>query len=316
MPHKHKRKRDEDLSTYDLPPISRAKPIPVHKKQDSIFTSDIERKRKLEARKQKKNQTSRNEYKDDTPKAFQRLMAFQQGGKRRSGLDDGTASSKKKATRQGKGKVREGSVSAPGIATHQSTSPPPASPSSAPKIKPGESLSLFSQRVDQSLPLTSIPKHNTRPSTTTTTTTTTTPGLEKLNPPLTKHNKKLARMQKDWREQDRRAREKKDEEDEARAEKREEEELAWLSAGLDPKNPLSLSRGKRRRKGAGVRAGKEDMDDADPWKVLEKKRREEGEVRQRNLQDVVQGPPVLKSLKNMFRVKNDRQVGVSRALMT
>ena len=298
MPHKHKRKRDDDKSNYDLPPTSRAKTLSVHRKSESIFTSDAEKKRKLEAKKQRKDQ-KKQEYNDDTPKAFQRLMAFQQEGKRiRSGLDDGTKPSKKKS--KPTTKIPENKT----VPSEDTLLPPtnPAPTVEIPKIKPGESLSTFSQRVDQSLPLASIPKHSTRLSTAS--------GLEKLKTPLTKHNKKLARMQKDWREQDRRYKERKEEEDEEMAEKREEDELVWLSAGLDPNKPLSSARGKKRKKGGA--AGR-DIDDVDPWKVLEKKRREEGELKQRNLQDVVQAPPVLKPLKNIFK---ERDGAVPRTILT
>src|ERR1700712_539343 len=105
MPHKHKRKHGEDdPSTYDLPPSSRAKTLPVHKKADSIFTSDIEKKRKYEARRQKKEQridqqkqSESGGYRDDdTPKAFKRMMMFQEGKRVRSGLDDGASTKKKR----------------------------------------------------------------------------------------------------------------------------------------------------------------------------------------------------------------------------
>src|ERR1700712_5531402 len=116
MPHKHKRKADSNETTsYDLPPTSRARPLSIHKKADSVFTSDIERKRKHEARKQKKEQ-KRDQYKeDDTPKAFRRLMAFQEGKRVRNGLDDGSAPSRKKRKVEGSAKTEVNATSnAPG----------------------------------------------------------------------------------------------------------------------------------------------------------------------------------------------------------
>ncbi|KAJ9604355.1 hypothetical protein H2200_011189 [Cladophialophora chaetospira] len=296
MPHKHKRKpASTDTASYDLPPTSRARPLSIHKKADSIFTSDIERKRKYEARKQKKDQ-KRDQYKeDDTPKAFRRLMAFQEGKRVRNGLDDGSAPARKKRKVNGRSTTEAlaTSTSMPSdtnTTTAATTSEP--LPSTTLKISPHESLSTFSQRVDQSLPLTSIPKHKSTKLNTIT-------GLEKIKTPLTKHNKRLARMQKEWRATEQKLKDKNEELDDELAEKREESEMIWLGAGVDPSNPLASR--KRKRKGGGV-AGK-DVDDADPWKVLEKKRREEGELRQKSLQDVVTAPPVLKPLKNIFREK-------------
>jgi Skp family chaperone for outer membrane proteins len=311
MPHKHKRKRDDDPSNYDLPLTHRAKTLAVHKKVDPIFTSEIEKKRKREARKQKKEQQHQSkQYRDDdTPKAFKRLLAFQDGKRIRSGLDDG-------AKAAGASKKKRRKVDSSSTSTSTSTSKPNDEPnlstaaattatatataSDAPstaslKIKPNESLSSFSARVDQSLPLSSVPKHKTKQ--------TQIAGLEKVKTPLSKHNKRLARMQKEWRNTEQKLKAKEEEIADELAEKREEDQLVWLGAGVDPSNPSSGS--KKRRK----RGGKHVHDDADPWKILERKRREEGELRQRSLQDVVTAPPVLKPLKNIFKDKSLR-VGI------
>jgi hypothetical protein len=79
---------------------------------------------------------------------------------------------------------------------------------------------------------------------------------------------------------------KEEEEDDELADKREEDALLWLSGGFD-----------------GPGRKKRDKDDADPWKQLERKRREEGETKPRSLQDVVLAPPVLKPLKAIFKEK-------------
>ncbi|EXJ63470.1 uncharacterized protein A1O5_11519 [Cladophialophora psammophila CBS 110553] len=321
MPHKHKRKRDEDDSNFDLPPTARARTLAVHQKQESIFTSDAEKKRKREAKKQqqreKKKKDSGGDFEDDTPKAFRRLMSFQAGGKRiPSGLDDGNASKRKKKEERGlKSTSKSSSTSKPDASVNNATtaaastepSDPPAATTAhtMPKILPGESLASFSQRVNQSLPLTSLPKHRTRLSAI--------PGLEKIGTPLTKHNKRLARMQKEWRATDQRLREKREEEDEELAERREEDEILWLGAGIDPKQPSSSTlkkstTKKKKRKGGAAR----DVDDAaDPWKILEKKRRDQGQLaRQANLQDVVAAPPTLKPVKNIFKDKTERKNGM------
>jgi hypothetical protein len=313
MPHKHKRKRDDDPSNYDLPPTHRAKTLAVHKKVDPIFTSEIEKKRKREARKQKKQQQQQQQQSkqyrdDDTPKAFKRLLAFQDGKRIRSGLDDGAKAAALSKKKRRKVDSNPGSTSTstskpndePTLST-ATTATATATASDAPsttslKIKPNESLSSFSARVDQSLPLSSVPKHKTKP--------TPIAGLEKVKTPLSKHNKRLARMQKEWRNTEQKLKAKEEEIADELAEKREEDQLVWLGAGVDPSNPSSGSKKRRKRGG-----GKHVPDDADPWKVLERKRREEGELRQRSLQDVVTAPPVLKPLKNIFKDKSLR-VGI------
>lgn len=142
-----------------------------------------------------------------------------------------------------------------------------------PKIKPGERLSDFSLRVDQSLPL-NFPKH--RP------VTKSTSGRDPLGMrgQTTKHNRKLQRMQQEWREEERRRRLKREEEGESEEEELEDEELLWDSV----RAARSERKGRRRKeKSTTARVGMED-----PWAILEERGKE---TRQKNLQDVVQGPP-------------------------
>jgi hypothetical protein len=304
MPHKHKRPRSLSPSTRDLPPTTLAKPLPAHTKSTSIFTTTLDKKRKFEERKERKTKKRRKvgisgegnlgEYKeDDMPRAFRRLMAFQRGEKMRSGLDDGERRSKKQ-------KTTASNTADDAQTDHKPAAAPPESVptrTSTPTILPGESLSTFSSRVDQSLPLSNVPTHKSR--------LTQIKGLEKIKQPLTKHNKRLARMQKDWREQDRRARERRLDKEDDEMERREEDEVLWLGAGVDPNTT-----GRGRKKGKGGKKG-DGVDDADPWKVLEKKRRMEG-VERKGLGDVVQAPPVLKPVKNIFKDRGiDRSFGIT-----
>lgn len=224
-------------------------------------------------------------------------MAFQQGKRPKNfGLDDGTSTKKKKSKTK---------TSQTGTSDNDTTNTNPSNAAVAPehttstpfnnlKILPGERLSEFAVRVNQSLPLSSIPKQTTR--------ITKIPGLENLKTPLTKHNKRLARLQSEWRATEERLRAKREEEIEELADQREEEEIVWLGAGID-----ASSNGKKKKKKKGRKGGDDDDDDLDPWKQLERKRLEEGELgRPRNLQDVVQAPPVLKSVKNIFKEKSER----------
>lgn len=235
-------------------------------------------------------------------------MAFQTTGKRApSGLDNGDRPAKKK----NKKNLSTASTSTT-TTTTTSTTTKPSVAAAAPaqkfqptlQILPGERLSEFAARVDQSLPLTSIPKHRTR--------STQIAGLEKIKTPLTKHNKRLARLQSEWRATEAKIRARREEQEDELADEKEEDDLLWLGAGID--RTAAAVGGKKKKKKAS------SDDDVDPWKQLEKKRREEGELgRQKNLQDVVTAPPVLKSVKNIFKDKSDRNVGgmgVSRAIMT
>lgn len=282
----------------------------MYQKNESIFTSDKEKKEKRELKRSNKRRKRVED--DDTPKAFARLMVFQQTGKRLpSGLDDGSKTKKqqkkeralnkqKSTTKDGISRKAAGDTTldeaAPATTTSTSTTTTATAKTQAPlKILPGERLADFSVRVDQSLPLASVPKQQSRVQQI--------PGLEKLKPHLTKHNKRLARMQSEWRATEAKLRARREDEDDDLADQKEEDALMWLGAGID----LSAG-GKKKKKGKG---GKDLEDDLDPWKQLERKRRDEGDmVRQRNLQDVVQAPPVLKGVRNIFKATDERTEGV------
>ncbi|KIW21171.1 hypothetical protein PV08_01751 [Exophiala spinifera] len=299
MPHKHKRKReDQEESNFDLPPSSRARTLSVHQKSETIFESSKDKKSKREAKKAAK----KSGLKDDTPKSFARLMAFHQHGQRLpSGLDDGTTikTGKKKTKKNGRDSSNTNVNDEEDDDDSNNNSNTNVNATEPLQILPGERLSEFAARVDQSLPLTSVPRHQTRINKI--------PGLEKIKTPLTKHNKRLARLQSEWRNAEAKRRAAQEEEDEELADRREEDDLLWLGAGVD-KDRLRRSGlgggGKKKNKDKK----KHDPDDVDPWKQLERKRREEGELRQKNLQDVVLAPPVLKSVKNIFKDKGERSV--------
>ncbi len=319
MPHKHKRKHDETEDSkyastilcafrapfahtiltrrrsFDLPPTSRARTLTVHQKSEGIF--DTSKSKKIHREHKKANKKKPNSFEDDTPKSFARLMAFQQAGRRLpSGLDNGTTSSKKS-----KSKSKTNAVSDSKPTAESTTTTTTSEPKKPLQILPGERLSEFAARVDQSLPLTSVPRHQTRMNKI--------PGLEKVKTPLTKHNKRLARLQSEWRNTEAKRRAAREEQDDELADQREEDGLLWLGAGIDRDKPVGTKKKRPKRSG--------NDDDADPWKQLEKKRREEGELRQKNLQDVVLAPPVLKSVKNIFKVKSDGNGdGMPRAIMT
>lgn len=275
MPTKHKRKRDpDDRSTHDLPPTAYARPLPV------IAPT----KQFLEPRKRQKLDKPRKRKGDDTPKAFARLMAWtQQGRKIGGGLDDGR-SSKKQDKGKNKKTLGQSTVKDTAIGkTRDHEDQDNAGSHAKPKIRPGETLAQFAVRVDQSLPLSSIPQSGKGASS----------ALpedlrekEKKMRHLTKHNKRLARMQAEWRNTEAKLRSKEEEEAEDNEERIEEEQLMWDE----------VSRVKRRKKGTRI------VDD-DPWKVLEKKRGKQADSKRGlNASESVQQPPELKSIKNIFKV--------------
>jgi hypothetical protein len=215
---------------------------------------------------------------DDTPKAFARLMQFHTLGKRLpKGLDDGNTESEKK-----KKKRKLDTADTPGTAT-SIPEPSEQPPQPIPKILSGERLSDFAARVDQALPITGLRSTDKQRAAKV-------PGLKERT---TKHNKRLGRMQNEWRETERRRKEKLEEEMDELEDEREEQDLLWNGVG----SKASKKKKKQKKSRVGGHGGDDD-DDEDPWKALEKSR---AEAKQRNLQDVVQAPPQLKKVKSKFK---------------
>ncbi|KAK5085886.1 hypothetical protein LTS08_006528 [Lithohypha guttulata] len=277
MPTKHKRKREDDKSNFDLPPSSKAKPLPVIAPTKDFLTP--RKRQKLNDGKSNRKKSTKNDS-NDMPKTFARLMAWHKEGKKiGGGLDDGSKPAKKSKKKQ--------QSSETATAETATKSDPPSTNSTIPKIQPGETLTDFAIRVDQSLPLTSLAKSNINPNTSL-------PAdllaKEKKSKHLTKHNKRLARMQAEWRNTEAKLNAKEEEEAEQNEEKLAEEKLLWDGVRMTGK------KGKKRL-----------VEDDDPWKVLEKKRREEDGRRERGAvigltaKDQAQAPPVLGAVKNIFK---------------
>jgi hypothetical protein len=297
MPHKHKGKRgagsEDDTANFDLPPTTQASPLPNHKPRAVVVADDAgETKRSNKRRKpigSKQSGWDVGPAADDTPKQFARLMAFtKQGKKLRKGLDDGL---KAKATGKGVSRkeknesvARDSGSAEHSRSTNEDLRQP--TPETQLKILPGERLADFALRVDQSLPLSSVPRHATKPPTMA--------GADvKEKTYLTKHNKRLAKMQAQWHEEEKKIQEKREEEDVDRVEQREEEGLLWADV-VEARN----SRKGRRKKAEG-----------DIWKVLEKKKRDA--VGGLSAGTTAQAPPMLKPLKNIFREGKPRGPMVS-----
>jgi hypothetical protein len=266
------------FNSLDLPPTVIAKPLPVGKsaKANGIFSSDVTASR--QSKKRKRNVDKE----DDTPKAFKRLMLFQQGKKLPRGLDNGEKPAKKakgaKGAKAGDGKdqVVEPTVAKPEM----------------PKILPGERLAEFNARVDQALPLGGL------------LTKTVKGGKDPLGLKVarTRKEKKMHKMYEEWREQDRKIKEKQQEALEL-AEEEEEEEGA-VKWKIDSEI-AEQKKGKKGKKGKKVLGEIDDGDD-DPWAKL-RKARQEGPVK---LNDVAQAPPQLVKIREKFKVKGGARVDI------
>ncbi|KAI0380819.1 hypothetical protein F5Y04DRAFT_92438 [Hypomontagnella monticulosa] len=267
MPHKHTR-RQKDESTYDLPPSQIAKPLPVNsqgQKNDAAKQKPAPDGKPLK----RKRDTAR---KDDAPRAFKRLMSFAGGKRPRSGLDNGDEPS-------GKKKKKSTTTSDPPTETKEKQE--------VPKIRPGERMSEFAARVDAALPVGGLINKSVRN------------GKDPLGLKAwqTKKERKMHKMYDEWREEDRKIKEKKEEELELQAEKELEEEELGVTWKLDSQTGGKKKKGKRAKY-----LGEVADADGDPWAVLKKKR---GETKT-GLHDVVQAPPE-------FSVKPQRKMTVRGA---
>lgn len=301
MPHKHKRDRSKNgpayvlllspidyvqiaklnLSPqrYDLPPTTIAQPLPVLKTNnanEAIKSNPIESSR----HDRKKSRMLKRE--DDTPRAFTRLMNFQNGWKQPKGLDNGPASKKRKRSNT---QTLDQSLDHKNIVI----------PSSIPQILPSERLSDFSARVNAAIPVAGLAKKSKRSS-------------EILEGERqTKLEKRMQKMYAEWREAEAKRKEQLAEEDNEWETERDEvgQERGRFSVSTKTKQKV---KGKR-RKGSKMNNGAEAPDDDDPWAEITAKGKEKpiasaspgGLI---GLHDVVLAPPKLTKLpKEKMREK-------------
>ncbi|KAH8664271.1 hypothetical protein BX600DRAFT_550343 [Xylariales sp. PMI_506] len=271
MPHKHTR-REQDPSTFDLPPSQIARPLPVKSQSKQEGSTQDNNKDDGKNLKRKRDTGNRN----DTPRAFKRLMAYAGGKKTRSGLDDGRISSAK-GKKKSNNKSDEDEVAAP----QQAIKP------ELPKIRPGERMSEFVARVDAALPVGGLINKTARD------------GKDPLGMKVwrTKKERQMHKLYDEWREEERKIQEQREEELELLAEKELEDEEAGVSWKLSMEQASAIgatsatgATGKKKKKGKrtkylGEAAGAEE----DPWEELRRKR---GETRP-GLSDVAKAPPEL-----------------------
>jgi hypothetical protein len=221
-------------------------------------------------------------------------LNFQKTGKRPTHtLDDGSTRKNKKRKRETETTDRTRTPStpkAPPTTTITTSDPAPASATTL-KLLPGERLAEFSARVNQALPIAGLrtkgqPQHKT-------------------DERKTKHNRRLERMQTEWREAETRRQEKLTEAMEEQEEEREEHQLLWASVAAQAGGGKKKNKKKKKTTATATRnadgeavdgdgngdgGDDDDDDDDDPWAKLAEKRRH---ARQKNLQDVVLAPPQL-----------------------
>lgn len=281
------------VRSFNLPPDTIAKPLPVSKSADTKASRPAKPNPDKPGPSKKRKRSKPGD--DDTPKAFARLMAFQNGIKPKSGLDDGskpTKTAKKRKTAAAGNDVASAAPQDPSAAAASTTTKP-----EMPRIMPGERMADFSARVDAALPISGLARKGSVK-------------VEGVKRQRTKLEKKITRMQDEWRERDRRMRNR----------AAEEEEDAEIEAILEGKEGATASiilrdpdevvgkKKKKTKKGKKGRKGKGGEDsDEDPWAVVAKARKaaEGASTGLIGVHDVVQAPPRFAvAPKEKFKVRD------------
>lgn len=155
-----------------------------------------------------------------------------------------------------------------------------------PQIRPGERLSDFAARVNQTLPVSGLARKGKS-----------VPGLKERQ---TKTERRLQKMVAGWKKEDERLREKAEEERELAEEEEDERDAMFEDKTVD--FAKKGKKGKRR-----LLIGEATDDDEDPWEVLKATREQP-----KGLHDVVREPPQLKNIpRERFKVRNGATVEVS-----
>lgn len=184
------------------------------------------------------------------------------------------------------------------------------------QILPGERMSDFAARVDKAFPLSGVSKNRSVSS------VKQDPSLRKLREERqTKHERRLLRMQREWRAEEARLREKEEEEQDEREAENEEVDDLWRQweneAGgakkkkttTTKKNQHSVKKKKKRGKGQSADGDDDNIDysdseiddDGDPWAKVNAKGRASRPI---NPLEVVQAPPSqLVKPKEKFKVR-------------
>ena len=282
MPHKHRRDKAKlNPAYYDLAPTKSIRALPTTKlaKASSPRSLTTTKKNSTHERRSKASQ-------DDTPRAFSRLLGPYRPP--RSGQDDGIRMSKKrKRSQQNASDTTTGrkfpSSAPPTTLTISKLSN--ADEGAALRIQPNEPLAHFAARVDAALPFSSLAKSASS----------TDPTLRALaKGRKTKTEKKMQRMQREWRKEEARRKERAEEGKGDDGEGAVDESGAE-AMGVDEEEEGGGSVVKKGKKGKRKKGG--DEDDEDPWQDIAAKRKENardvegGGAGLVGLHDVVQAPP-------------------------
>ncbi len=154
-----------------------------------------------------------------------------------------------------------------------------------PTIRPGERLSEFNQRVDAALPLSGLVNKTVRN------------GKDPLGLKVwrTKKERQMHKLYDEWREEDRKIKEKREEE----LEEAEEQELEDEALGVSWKLEDEAASGKKKKRKGGKYIGEAPGKEEDPWMEIKRKR---GEAKI-GINDVAQAPPELKAPPKKFTVR-------------
>lgn len=203
---------------------------------------------------------------DDTPRAFTRLLNYTlKGRKPPSGLDDNPGPPSRKRKRTVDTSVPQPLIPNKPSKTSNSLPDPP-------KILPSEPLSAFAARVDAALPVIGLARSRRDG------------GLEGEGARQTKMERKMQKMQRQWREDDRRRRERAEEEADVDMGEDGERDVSGKINTLRLVGDNSQANGKKkkkknpkknnRRKHQLAQSDLDDDDDDDPWAAVARKRAE------------------------------------------
>ena len=251
MPHKHKRDKLKSDASFY--------DLPPSKIADNVPVKNLTTTTTAANRKTKPAKRKHVQMQDDTPRAFTRLLGNYRPP--RSGLDDGTRPSKKARKSS---KVEPANLAPTSVAV--------------PTIEPREALSSFAARVDAALPFSGLSRKANA-------------AKEGGRERQTRTERKMQKMQEEWRKEDRQRKEKMEEERDKDVDEEGLDEMVKVAS-------KGKSKGGKKRKNGGAQDGVFD-DDEDPWAYIAVKRREENEAKTVagpaaglvGLHDVVSAPP-------------------------
>jgi hypothetical protein len=204
-------------------------------------------------------------------------MAYAQGKAPRNGLDNGDVV---------KGKGKKKNKPAAKVAAATAAAAEASAKKEDLKIRPGERIAEFNQRVDAALPLSGLVNKTVRN------------GKDPLGLKVkrTIKERKMHHMYAEWREMDKKVQEQREEELELAEEKEMENEAMGVTWKLDLE-AQGKKKGKKGKRGKYI--GEEGGPEKDPWAEIKKKR---GEAKV-GLNEVAQAPPELKLPKKNLLVR-------------